>query len=307
MEDISKYVEELRANPNVREKDLGNNISSFNFTKKAFKKGLWDKQTIKSRGLFIDVEQNKIIARSFDKFFEERDKNGKTIEEIEYPVTLYKKENGFLGITSGGKDGSELFIASKSTNQGEFRDMFSKILEAQVGSSTMSAMANYLYRSNQSAIFEVIDPENDPHIVKYNRKKVVLLALVENEIEFKQRPYSEVKWFADLIRVKPKQKVYTATTPDTLCDYLVSNLSQVDLEGFVMEDSSGYMLKWKSPWYKIWKRYRSVLKNPYKPVKYWVNQGLDRNIVELIEAWGPLNPHGNIIEFRDWYEAGLDN
>lgn len=306
MENISKYIEELRANPNVREKDLGNNISSFNFTKKAFKKGLWDKQTIKSRGLFIDVEENKIIARSFDKFFEERGKNGKTVEELQYPVTLFKKENGFLGIASGGKDGSELFIASKSTNQGVFRDMFSEILEAKIGSSMMSAMANYLYRSNLSAVFEVIDPERDPHIVEYHKPHLVLLALVENEIEFKQRPYAEVKWFADLIRVKPKQKVYTATTSNALCDYLVANLSQVDFEGFVMEDASGYMLKWKSPWYKIWKRYRSVLGNPYKPVEYWVDRGLDRSMVELIYDWGNHNQYGNIIDFRNWYKAQLD-
>ena len=35
-------------------------ISSFNFTRDAFYKGNWNKQTILARGLFIDTINNKI-------------------------------------------------------------------------------------------------------------------------------------------------------------------------------------------------------------------------------------------------------
>ena len=41
------FVDALRANPYVREKELGDNISSFNFTNKAFWKGHWDNETVK--------------------------------------------------------------------------------------------------------------------------------------------------------------------------------------------------------------------------------------------------------------------
>lgn len=301
----NKIIQEMFEDDGIKAKDLGDGIYSLNFISRVFKKKAWSTRRCRARGFFYDIYSNKIIARSFDKFFEERDKNGKSVSEFQYPVTLYRKENGFLGITSGGKDGRELFIASKSTNKGEFRDMFAELLKRYVGESMMSAMANYLYRNNLSAIFEVIDPVRDPHIVEYDKSCLVLLALVENEIEFKQRPYAEVKWFADLIRVEPKQKAYTAANESALRSFFAASSVEEGFEGFVIEDASGYMAKWKSHWYKYWKRYRSVI-NSSKPVEHWTNQGLERDIVELIYSWRKENPNKNIIDFRNWYEHRLD-
>lgn len=205
-ENIKEYVEQMRANPYIKEKELGNGISSFNFTRKAFQKNIWNAQTIRARGLFVDVTNYEIVARSFDKFFEDG-QNDEYMEELTYPVSIYEKYNGFLGITSGGLDGKELFVASKSTNQGEFRDMFKAILDKELSPSMQSAMANYLYRNNRSAIFEVIDPKNDPHIVNYANPTVVLIALVENEVEFKQARHEELKWFAELINVSYRKRI----------------------------------------------------------------------------------------------------
>jgi hypothetical protein len=44
-------------------------ISSFNFTEAAFNNKVWNAQTIKARGLFIDAKTNKVLGRSYDKFF----------------------------------------------------------------------------------------------------------------------------------------------------------------------------------------------------------------------------------------------
>ena len=43
------------------------NISSFNFTRNAFDKGIWGGLTTKARGLFIDTKNEKIQARSYNK------------------------------------------------------------------------------------------------------------------------------------------------------------------------------------------------------------------------------------------------
>ena len=48
-----------RNNKYVQERQLGDNISSFNFTREAFYKGNWNRQTVLARGLFIDTANNK--------------------------------------------------------------------------------------------------------------------------------------------------------------------------------------------------------------------------------------------------------
>ena len=64
---VSDALIELRHNKYVTEKQFGN-ISSFNFSSTAFQKNIWDEQTTKARGLFLDTEKFKVVARSYDKF-----------------------------------------------------------------------------------------------------------------------------------------------------------------------------------------------------------------------------------------------
>lgn len=61
-------LELLRNDSLIREKDLGNGISSFNFSNKCFYNNLWNDEAIKARGLFVDVNHNKVVARSYNKF-----------------------------------------------------------------------------------------------------------------------------------------------------------------------------------------------------------------------------------------------
>lgn len=68
--DMSVYqlVCDMRKSRYVYEKKFGR-VSSFNFTKEAFSKEVWNDITTKARGLFIDTNEYKICARSYDKFF----------------------------------------------------------------------------------------------------------------------------------------------------------------------------------------------------------------------------------------------
>src|SRR5699024_7591392 len=79
---IYNLVENLRNNKYVFEKDLGNNISSFNFTKEAFYNKMWDKETTKARGLFIDTKNYKIVARSYNKFFKVDERKETTLDSL---------------------------------------------------------------------------------------------------------------------------------------------------------------------------------------------------------------------------------
>lgn len=65
---VGDVIIALRQNKYVQEKRYGN-ISSFNFTKTAFYDKVWDEQTTKARGLYIDIARQKVAARAYDKFF----------------------------------------------------------------------------------------------------------------------------------------------------------------------------------------------------------------------------------------------
>ena len=61
-------LDDLRANKNIVERKYGD-ISSFNFSASAFFNKIWDEQTVKARGLYINTKTGEVVARSYDKFF----------------------------------------------------------------------------------------------------------------------------------------------------------------------------------------------------------------------------------------------
>lgn len=292
---MKNYIKALRENPYVKEKELGNNISSFNFTRKAFKKNIWDDQTIRARGLFIDIENQEIIARSFDKFFAGDEQGSKTFKGFTYPAYAYEKYNGFLGICSGGKDGKELFLASKSTDKGEFRDRFAEILDTYLSKSMQSAVANYLYRNDCTAVFEVIDPIEDPHIVEYDNRQLRLLALVDNTIDFHQASHYTLKWFAELIGVPYKKRLAVIYDDKELKRFLKDEKKKKYVEGAVLEDAAGNMMKVKTTWYKSWKKVRGQM-------EYYKAHGDKKEELDNLDlkVFIDEHPDGNVIEYRKY-------
>lgn len=255
-------VEQLRMSEDIKEVDLGNNISSFNFTRNAFYKKRWNELTCKARGLFVDTEKDKVVARGYEKFFNVNEKRETELEHLlvkfKDKITCYKKENGFLGILSLVND--ELFLASKSTNKGDFANYFKEIFDNS--SIDKSKLICYLKEHDVSLTFEVIDIENDPHIIKYDNSKIVLLDIIYNDYEFKKEPYEKVVELSKLIGCECKtiykefddvrefHKWYLENTDE-------EDLSKEDIEGVVIE-SSGIMTKLKFPYYNFWKFMRRV-------------------------------------------------
>lgn len=66
---VEQFVKALESNDYVRKVHLYGDVYAFNFTSTAFYDGVWNDLSIRSRGLHIDTKENKIIARGFDKFF----------------------------------------------------------------------------------------------------------------------------------------------------------------------------------------------------------------------------------------------
>lgn len=261
---MNQYLDELRNNEYVREKALCGNVHSFNYSNKAFFEGVWNSATVRSRGLFVDMDTETVVARSFDKFFaiDERPETSMDVlkDILKFPVAAYRKENGFLGICSyrAGED-NNLFVASKSTNEGDFAILFRSILNHIMPAEKQWVFAQTLRSMNCSAVFEVIDPFNDPHMVKYDKANIILLALIRNDFEYQSYSFWMVQEVAKIYNLDCKQLVKVIDNWEEFVEFYKSALDEKYIEGYVFEDNSGYMLKLKTNWYKYWKRMRSVL------------------------------------------------
>lgn len=261
----------LRGNKNINEKQMGNNISSFNFDKETFYEGLWNAQSVKARGLFINTSTNKIVARSYEKFFNVNEKEFTKLERLKadlaFPVKFYRKENGFLGILGYDEDNDQMIIASKSTTKGEFAGYFKALLETYVD---MDDMKQWLRGKNCSIVFEVVNIDKDPHIIEYDKSQLVILNVIDNTIKFTKWSDELTVMVGERFSIPVKTHYSTVYTPDAL-DYSIAELLRDDkgeCEGYVIEDAKGFMTKLKLPYYNFWKYMRGVKEKMYNRPGY---------------------------------------
>lgn len=273
---VFNLIDDLRHNKFVNEKQLSDDISSFNFTKESFKLGIWDNMTTQARGLFINTKKYKVVARSYNKFFKINERKETSIEELSktfaYPLNFYLKYNGFLGILSANND--ELFFASKSTNEGDYVDYFKTIFYQQFNEKQIASIKKKITKDNLSFVFEVIDPINDPHIIEYSTSKIVLLDMIYNQTEYNKLSYDELKSFSQENNIPYKELVYEALNYDGFIKYY-EEITSDDykyndeyIEGFVIEDINNYMVKTKTMYYDKWKRLRNRMENSLRNNSY---------------------------------------
>lgn len=269
--DMDTVLEYMRASKCVTEKEFGS-ISSFNFTRKAFENKEWDGITTKARGLYIDTEHKEIVARGYEKFFNLNEVSDTKPESLSrnlvFPVRAYVKENGFLGIVSTDHDGGIMF-ASKSTLNGDHAQMVKDALYSIYGADVVEKIRDYSYNNKVSFVFEVINKEQDPHIIKYKKNECILLDIIRNDIKFEKLEYESVcdvakliglehKYLADIIMDYKELSRYieNASSPDF--KYQTDRIDDECIEGFVFEDANGFMFKLKTHYYNEWKMLRSA-------------------------------------------------
>ncbi len=193
--DIADTIISLRNNRYVTEKKFGN-ISSFNFTSKAFYDKVWDEQTTKARGLFIDTAKGKVVARAYNKFFNINERPETKFDllqhKFQFPVTAYVKENGFLGIVSYDEYADDLFITTKSDPTGDFAGWFKDMLHDKVAAENLRKIKEFTRDNNVSFVFECVDMKHDPHIIEYPQSCLFLLDIVCNDMDFRKYEYEEL-------------------------------------------------------------------------------------------------------------------
>ena len=269
VETVEDAVIYLRNNKFVNEKQLGNDISSFNFSREAFYSANWNRQTVLARGLFIDTKENKIMARSYEKFFkinEVRETELASLKSrLQFPVRAYVKENGFLAIVSYDYKNDDLFIASKSTNKGDYAEYIKAQLEPYKENILKHLRQYHEINSDLTLVFECIDIENDPHIIKYEKSTLVLLDAIYNKLNFETVSYDNLVDFAKTkIGCPVKELAYEFKSWEDFRD-LCMEVQDEDyqyngnyIEGFVFVDAAGFMTKCKTGYYNFWKHMRGV-------------------------------------------------
>lgn len=245
---VADTIISLRANRYIQEKKFGN-ISSFSFTEKAFYDKVWDEQTTKSRGLYLDTLKGKVVARSYDKFFNINERPETKFDMLQYklqfPVTAYVKENGFLGIVSYNEYEDDLLIASKSTLDSQFAQWFREMLYEKVPAENIQEMKKYIKEYNVSFVFECVDMKNDPHIIEYPNSELFLLDIVQNDMNFSKYEYDTMVDAANQFGLTPKEKAFEIATWQEFFDWYYDILEEDyeydgrKIEGFVIEDSVG--------------------------------------------------------------------
>lgn len=262
----NEFIQQLNTSKLVNKKVLRNGIVSYNFTHDAFCDSKWNDLTITARGLFIDTQTDKIVARSYNKFFAVGERPETQLQNLKknfsFPVMAYKKENGFLGLVSYDKCNHELFIASKSTNEGPFAGYLREQWEL-LPVKTRLSLTNFLEHNDYTLIFEVINQDTDPHIIRYKENGLYLLDVVENTFEGKRMSYDDLTKFAEAYSLCVKKKEYTIKDFASFKEFYTNveadtNGSLVLHEGWVFEDTKGFMVKYKTQHYRFWKWMRSL-------------------------------------------------
>ncbi|MEK4049889.1 RNA ligase [Bacillus sp. FSL K6-2839] len=318
LESIGDLIEHLRNHEYIQETKLPDSISSFNFTKQAFRKKKWDETNVKARGLFINTESNEIVSRSYDKFFNIGERTETRmhhlVDTLKFPVTVYDKANGYLGTVGYDSLSNQLVFTSKSFTSKLSNDhakWVEELFYKTFNQNQVKLIEEYLKVNKASLVFEVILPEKDPHIIEYKEDKLVLLDIVYRQMKYEKAPYSEVETVAKMLLIECKRQV---SVFDNWTDFYrwylnVSVDYSIEEEGYVIEDAAGFMTKLKLPYYNFWKQMRGLKHKISNKHEHTINTGsLYTPMHNRFFAWAKTKDRRylrstSIIKLRNEYEA----
>ncbi|MBR6026472.1 MAG: metallophosphoesterase [Neisseriaceae bacterium] len=312
----NELLQQLNASKLIQKKCFDNGIVSYNFTRTAFYKNEWNDLTCTARGLF--VHNDKVVCRSYNKFFnwdEMPETKDRTLaKKLVFPVAAYKKENGFLAMVSHFNE--ELLVCSKSTIAGEYVDYIRLALD-NLSDEVKSKIIQFCQKENVTFVFECINIENDPHIVKYENNHLYLLDIVRNDFVFDKVSYEKLQEIAKQFCLECKKLSYKFNSWEELYAFkkdldktLNPNSKDWD-EGLVFEDANGFMVKYKNPNYRFWKRLRSLLERIQNDKELKLSD-IDENMQDIVDMMYSLKKENkisnlNILDIQKKYWCGLKN
>lgn len=266
-QDLPNFVEQLQRDPDIRQVELTSGIIANNFTREVFNNNRWTPNTTNARGLF--TRENEIVGRGFKKFFNVGQTPEARIENVGFPARIYRKYNGFLAIALWDHTVNQVRAFTKGGSQ-----RYAEIIQrAFAVNQTNDQLKQYYAQSvNQqtSVLFEIIDVQNNEHIVDYSISGkdylAIPLAIIDNDEKGRVRldlmdQYSEL--WASL------GTYHVANNLTELTTYIEQDRQANPHEEGVVIYGQNMMLKVKYPYYLKARELRTALKMKKKR-KHWV-------------------------------------
>lgn len=247
----------------------------FGYTDKCTYDKAWDEYTRKARGLIVEWETGKVIARPFEKFFNLGEMPETRLENLPTgSYTCFDKHDGSLGIIyfyDGKWD-----IATRGSFTSEQANYAREHLLPIYDLSGLS--------EDMTILTEIIYPENKIVVNYGNIKCLILLGLINRLTGEESNIY-----ISPYRNIFPPAGAYSYTIPEMIA--LQKTLPK-DREGFVVHFANGLRIKIKGEEYL--KIHRVLL--TLSPLSLWEtmkNGRCDRSILEQIPEeyrteWEPI-------------------
>lgn len=296
---LNKMIE--NANVRVKKVDGFDDLYSCNFTRDAFYNKKWDKYTSTARGLFLDGHGN-VKCRGYAKFFNigenEETKQGVVARKFMYPVEVRTKENGFLGLISSIDGKLQFFSKGGKTNysalvEKAFYNAFKTSYDGLI--TTPESVRKLLESLNVTMVCEVVDIENDKHIVPYKKSCIYVLDFIKNteQLTFASAEYdvfcSTVQY--EGIDFKMPKYVTWLQNADEFNVFVAEHSDDMN-EGYVLRDRANYMVKIKTSTYKRVKALRTALGNIISgktTADNYKNKPIYEDLMKVLGQIGNLN------------------
>lgn len=238
-------------------------LSTFNFKDDVVEQPL-EESSLKIRGLVVNNKTGDIVSRGFDKFYEINEQciATNTLESLKIKNTgvlnVFEQEDGRLAMIGYDMENTALIFASKNGIDTPETESFKQMVLSSFKTSELEFMKVFANKHNVNYIFEVIEPMNDPKIIKANEPSLILLSVVKRDIVFSQLTYENLESFAgNFESFEAKKKFVSFNTFENFekfCNALSNETAfktKRHMEGFVVEGSGMFMVK--LPYYQFWK------------------------------------------------------
>jgi len=196
----------------------------------------WNDFNRQCRGIILDIEQRKVVAHPFDKFFNLESHPETMMENLPFAsgYEIATKYDGTM-ITTFFYDGRERFATRFSFDNAQTR-MAKRISGCRYPGLKEIDLTKY------TLVFELISPQNRI-IVEYEDEDMILIG-VRNLLNNRMFSYAEVREFADKygLRSITVHQVDFSSLVETAQDGVSESLE----EGWVVRFSNGLYLKVKT-------------------------------------------------------------
>ena len=157
----------------------------------------------------------------------------------------------------------------------------------------LDVMKEFVKEKNVSFVFECVDMERDPHIIEYDKSGLFLLDIIKNDMEFLRYPFDDMCNVAHMLGLEHKKKAAVLNNWQEFYDWYFEIMDEdykyheKNIEGFVIEDSRGYMVKRKITYYSFWKFMRGVAHSiiRYGQVKQGITSALTTPLANKFYGW----------------------